>query len=149
MWEPSQHSNDNNVLWSWLRAVEWVTWPLFLSQPIVPVLLYFFSWPIVLGGVVLITLLWRAFIVPYWVSPSLADAGPKLVKLKFITVPLMAYLLWQRGETLMAMIAIFWPIVGPLTNPSSLLSLTPLGKASQIGLVQTRIQMAIGIRPIQ
>lgn len=147
MWESSQHSNDNNIRWSWLRAVEWATWPMFLSQPIVPVLLYFFSWPIVLGSVIVITLLWRAFIVPFWVSVGLAGAGPKFVKLKFLTIPLMAFLLWQRGETFVATIAVFWPIVGPLINLSSFLTLTPLGKASQIGLVQTRIQTAIGFQP--
>jgi hypothetical protein len=98
MWNPSQHSNDDNVRWSWLRAVEWIQWPLFMSQPVVPVLLYFYRWPVVVGGVVVITFLWRAVIVPFWVAPSLADVGVLFVKLKFITAPLMA--LYRRGSAL-------------------------------------------------
>jgi hypothetical protein len=152
MWNPSQHSNDDNVRWSWLRAVEWIEWPLFVSQPVVPVLLYFYRWPVVLGGVVVIAFLWRAVIVPFWVAPSLADVGVLFVKLKFITAPLMAYLLWQRGETLIAVVALLWPLIGSFAQwvmilPSALLSLTPLGKASQIGPVQARFLLAIGFQP--
>jgi hypothetical protein len=152
LWNPSQHSNDDNVRWSWLRAVEWIQWPLFMSQPVVPVLLYFYRWPVVVGGVVVITFLWRAVIVPFWVAPNLADVGVLFVRLKYITAPLMAYLLWQRGETLIAVVALLWPLIGPIaqwvTAPLlALLSLTPLGKASQIGPVQARLLNALGWQP--
>ncbi len=106
MWHASEHTDDENVRWSWLRAIEWVNWPLFVSQPVVPVLLYFFPWPGVVGTVVLVSFLWRAFVVPFWLAPRLADAGPLFVLLKFLTCPVMAYLLWQRGQTLIAVIMI-------------------------------------------
>jgi hypothetical protein len=108
MWKASEHSDDENVRWSWLRAAEWVGWPLFLSQPVVPVLLYFYHWPVVVGAVFVITFLWRAVVVPFWVAPNLANAGALFVKLKFIAAPGMAYLLWQRDEALTAAIALFW-----------------------------------------
>ena len=43
-WNPGQHSDDDNLRWSWLRAVEWGRWPVFLSQPIGPVLLIWLPW---------------------------------------------------------------------------------------------------------
>jgi len=153
MWNPEEHSNDENMLWSWLRAVEWTGWPLFISQPIVPVLLYFYDWWVVLGAVAAAAFVWRALVVPFWVSPGLAYIGPLFVKLKFISAPAMAYLLWQRGEMPIAAAALFWPFLGPMAAqwvmilPSALLSLTPLGRASQIGIVQTRFLVAIGFQP--
>src|ERR1700730_15669104 len=47
--------------WLWLRATEWLNFPSFVSQPIVPILLIFFYWPYVLGGVFAADVLW-AFI---------------------------------------------------------------------------------------
>ena len=69
-----------------------------MSQPVVPVLLYFYRWPVVLGAVVAVAFICRAIIVPFWVAPRLAFSGPLFVKLKFIAAPVMAYLLWQRGD---------------------------------------------------
>lgn len=153
VWNPTEHSNDENVRWSWLRAVEWIGWPLFLSQPVVPILLYFYRWPVVIGAVVIVAFAWRAVIVPFWVAPSLAYIGPLFVLLKFISAPAMAYFIWQRGNTPIALVALVWPFLGPmivqwvLILPTALMELTPLGKASQIGLVQRRFLTAMGFRP--
>ena len=155
VWNPIEHSNDENVRWSWLRAVEWICWPLFLSQPVVPVLLYFYPWPVVIGAVVALAFAWRAIIVPLWVAPSLAGIGPLFVLLKFISAPVMAYCIWRRGDTPIALMALVWPFLGPvivqwvLLLPDALLELTPLGKASQIGLVQHRFLAAMGFRPAE
>jgi hypothetical protein len=77
MWNSGEHSDEENIRWSWLRAVEWLEWPLFISQPVVPILLYFYRWPAVLGGVVAVAFLWRALVRPFWVVPSLANIGPQ------------------------------------------------------------------------
>ncbi len=44
-----------------------------MSQPVAPVLLYFYSWPAVLGGVVAAGFFWRALVAPFWVAPSLVS----------------------------------------------------------------------------
>lgn len=153
MWNAARHSEDENVRWAWLRANEWVNWPLFLSQPIIPVLLYFVDWPILLGAIVVITFFWRTIIVPFWVAPALADAGALLVKLRFLTAPVMAYLLWRRGDTPIAVAAGLWPLLGVtvaltvLAIPEAMISFTRLGKASQFGPVQARFLRAIGLQP--
>jgi len=150
IWKAAEHSNKENVQWAWLRAVEWTEWPLFISQPIVPTLLYFYHWSFVLGLVVIATVMWKVLVVPCWVSPRLAWAGPAFVQLKFLTCPSMAYLLWQRGETALAAGALLWPLLGiAIANfimvfPDALLSFTSLGKAAQVGSVQARFLWAIG-----
>ena len=153
MWNSSKHSEDENVRWAWLRANEWMNWPLFLSQPVVPVLLYFITWTDLLVVIVVVTLCWRTIVVPLWVSPALAYTGAFFVKLRFVTAPIMAYLLWQRGDTIIAVAAALWPLFGValvmivLVIPDALISFTRLGQASQLGPVQSRFLMAIGLRP--
>ena len=36
VWNPADHSDQDNLTWSFLRAVEWGRWPIFLSQPVAP-----------------------------------------------------------------------------------------------------------------
>jgi hypothetical protein len=56
---------------------------LLVSQPLVPILLYFYPWLEVVGSVVLITFAWRLVVVPVVVSPMLANAGAMFAQLRF------------------------------------------------------------------
>ena len=150
MWKPSEHSDDENLRWAHLRAMEWITWPGFVSLPLVPILLYFYPWPWVVGLVVLITFAWRVVVAPLVVSPMLANAGAMFVKLRWVASPIMAFLIWQRGDYWIAFLALLWPfwvggmiviwVVGLLRTP--LLS-TALGRAAEIGPVQRRFLAAL------
>jgi len=145
MWDPTKHGDQDNLTWAWLRAVEWQHWPLFLSQPIVPVLLYFYPWVWVLGAMVVVSLLWTVCIVPYIVSPVLSYVGPLIVMAKFLTAPLVAFALWRNGQIEIAALALLWPFLGPLIVgwlliiPEAALSPTSLGKHGQTGAVQRRL----------
>jgi hypothetical protein len=150
MWKPSEHSDEDNWRWAFLRALEWVHWPLFISQPLVPILLYFYPWPWIVGLVVLITLAWRLVVAPVAVSPMLANAGATFVKLRFAASPIMAFLIWQRGDYWVAVLALLWPFVGVgivswmLGLLRAPLSLTALGRATEIRSIQRRFLAAAG-----
>jgi hypothetical protein len=150
MWKVTEHSKDENVQWAWLRAVEWKDWPLFISQPIVPILFYFYRWPAVIGVVLVITFLWKLTVTPFWVSAKLAYMGPVFVMLKFVTCPTMAYLLSQRSEIPLALVALLWPLLKLpidmfiMVVTEAVLSLTAWGRAAQTGVVQARFLRAIG-----
>jgi hypothetical protein len=149
-WNPVLHSTEDNTKWSWLRAVEWVEWPLFLSQPVVPVLLYFYPWPWVLGVAAVTGFLWRLLVVPNFISPRLAGLGPKFVLLKYVTSPVVAFLLWRQNELWIAALALLWPLPGPfvlqlvISPLNALFAQSARGKASQIGIVQQRFMAALG-----
>jgi len=153
MWKPDEHSLEENLRWAHLRAMEWLTWPGFISQPLVPILLYFYPWPWVVGSVVLISFAWRMIIAPVIVFPQLANAGALFVVLRFATSPIMAFLIWQSGgDYLTAALALFWPFVGAaiviytvglLRMPLSLI-FTAWGRATEIGAVQRQFMAAIG-----
>jgi hypothetical protein len=88
-WNPLEHSDEENLRWSWLRAVEWGIWPAFLSGPIVPLLLPFFEWWKVIGIVVVLTVLW-SFIRYKYVNLTMASFGVYFVSLKWVVCPAVA-----------------------------------------------------------
>src|SRR6516165_6895732 len=98
MWKPEQHTDDENLRWAWLRAVEWLGWPQFISQPIIPILLYFYPWPWVVGFVSLATLAWWFMVTPRFTPATAIDVSVYFAGFRFLTSPVMAYFIWQRGD---------------------------------------------------
>jgi hypothetical protein len=152
MWKPAEHSDDDNLRWAHLRAMEWLTWPGFISQPLVPILLYFYPWPWVVGSVVLISFAWRMVVAPVIVFPQLATAGVWFAKLRFAASPIMAFLIWQSGDYWTAALALLWLFVGAviviygvglLRTPLSLI-FTSWGRATEIGAVQRQFMASLG-----
>lgn len=68
MWNPNEHSDDLNLRWCWLRATEWIRWPYFISQPVVPVMLVFWPWQAVIAIVLICNLIWYFLIRPNFIS---------------------------------------------------------------------------------
>jgi TPR repeat protein len=102
-------SDQENLQWSMLRAIEWGIWPAFLSQSIVPVLLIVFEWWEVIGVFIILTILW-SFVRYRYVNVAMARFGVFFVLLKWITVPAgVIYLLVQRNY-ISAIVALLWPI---------------------------------------
>jgi len=54
--------NAENARWLLARSIEWVSWPLFISQPLVPLLLLRYDWQPILVAVIVATILWRVAI---------------------------------------------------------------------------------------
>lgn len=103
------YSDQENLQWSMLRAIEWGIWPAFLSQSIVPVLLIFFEWWEVIGVFIILTILW-SFVRYRYVNVALARFGVFFGILKWIPVPAaVIYLLIQQNRV-SAVIALVWPI---------------------------------------
>jgi len=51
-------------------------------------------------------------VLQWFVSVRFADIGPLFVLLKFLTCPLMAFLIWRQGHYLIAVLALLWPFAG-------------------------------------
>jgi hypothetical protein len=111
MWRAAQHSHSENTHWLLLLSIEWVNWPLFISQPVVPIALYFYEWQQTVLTVIFATVLWRLAIAPRFISVLLADLGPLFIQLKFLTCPIMAFLIWKQGDWTRAVLALLWPVV--------------------------------------
>ena len=150
MWNPRDNSDDDNLRWCRLRALEWLHWPIFISQPFAPVALLFFSWWSVIVATLLATVFWIFFVRHKIVMPVLAWWGASIVWLKWISSPVAAYLLWRRGAKGVAIEALCWPLLtllmiwlfAPLLWVNRL-----MGRPSGIEDIQNRFMQGIGYEP--
>jgi hypothetical protein len=134
-WNPSEHSDEENLRWSWLRAVEWGIWPAFLSGPVVPLLLLFFEWWKIIGVVAILTILW-SFIRYKYINLAMARFGVYFVFLKWIACPLAAIYLIVQHNYILAILAILWPMLAA--------SLGIFVGGTQIGILQKMFMNKLG-----
>jgi hypothetical protein len=57
-----------------------------------------------------VTILWRLAIATWFASVRLANFGAILVPLKFVTYPVMAFLIWRQRDSFKAALALLWPL---------------------------------------
>jgi hypothetical protein len=150
IWNAAEHNDDENTRWCWLRAVEWINWPIFLSSSIVPLLLLFWKWQIV--ALILVGCNWTWYLLVVrrgrFVSVFLADIGVYAVKAKWVICPVVAAYFYYHGQTTASLISLLWPLFPfvamiPGANLVALLVMPP----SPIRPVQDRFMMALGYVP--
>lgn len=95
---------------SWLRAVEWLSWPAFVSQPVLPILYLFWPWYYVIAWVALADLMWR-FVRYRFVSYTLATVGCLFVRLKWPVMLVFSIYFGVRHEYLLAVLTLCSPLV--------------------------------------
>lgn len=139
MWNPNEHTDDENLRWAWLRAAEWGSWPIFISQPVAPIALLLFPWWAVIFIAATLNVLWSFSIRYRVVIPSLAFWGAIVVRLKWIVCPVAAFLLWRKGLKGTAALALFWPLVILVVPQAS----------TQIGVIQKMFMQCLGYKPAQ
>jgi hypothetical protein len=134
-WIPGEHSDQENLTWAWLRAVEWGRWPIFVSQPIAPLFLLFFPWPAVVVGTILLNLLWAGFVRYRFVNIKAAYYGAIVVRLKWLTCPVVAIYLYSGGELVGAALPLLWPL---------LIFVIGVVPTTQIGKIQSMFMAQLG-----
>ena len=142
--EPSQCTAAELQRWLHLRAIEWCAWPVFLSQPLVPLLLIVFPPFPVLLVVVAAEFLWR-FVRYAFVSPRLASVGAVFViVLKWpCAIGAAIYLVVQHRYPI-ALLAILWPLVASLAPVSVTLIAALFGRHALVGVVELQLAKRIG-----
>ena len=146
VWEANERSEPENLAFCWLRSVEWAYWPLFLSQPVAPLVALVWPWPYIAVAVYIINFLWAYFVRDRFVSVALASYGALFARLKWLACPLAGYLLFTRGRTVDAAVALLWPVI-MLIAPLPEFGLLLAGRRTEIGKIQSRFMAAIGYKP--
>jgi hypothetical protein len=138
MWNPIEHSDQENLHWAWLRAVEWGRWPIFLSQTIAPVLLIWLPWFNVVAGVFILNLIWALFIRYKFISAVAASAGIYVVLARWVTWPAATIDMFIQKRYPECLVALAWPVL-----------ILPLGAFTpvQIGRIQVEFMHALGYEP--
>ena len=131
------YTPDEIMRLCWLRAVEWVGWPGFLSQPLLPILYIYYPVHWVLLTVASLAILWLPFRHRI-ASLQLATMGCLWVRVKWLTVPIGVFALLMQRRYLAVAVTLVTPwLAGMLNAPAEFVA--AIAKApSQVGLVQRK-----------
>jgi hypothetical protein len=110
-WDPAQHSSEDSFRWCWLRAVEWGRWPVFVSQPIAPVLLIWWRWQAVVAIAFIANLIWARFFRYRGVSTAMASGGVLFVAGRWVTWPSATAFMFYHHMLPEAWVAVAWPLL--------------------------------------
>jgi hypothetical protein len=136
--------NDGEIRrWLHLRAIEWTNWPAFISQPIVPILLVFFYWPYVIGGVVACDIMW-AFVRYSFIGPRLLNAGSLFVGFTKwpAAIGSAGYLFFHHSYGI-GILALLWPFLAMFICVPGLIGRVELSLAKSIGYVDQDVQFGV------
>ncbi len=139
-WNEYEHTDEENLKWSWLRAVEWGAFPIFVTQPIIPFLIFFFDWKIIIGVIIICNWLWN-FIRYRYTNLSISTTAALFVSIfKWIScMGFGIYFLIHKDYFLAALSGLypFWSgIVGGINIPS------------QIGIIQQKFMRQLGYEKV-
>lgn len=121
----------------WLRAVEWLAWPAFISQTLLPVLYIFYPAYWVLLGVIVVCFLWLP-IRHRFASFRLATIGCFFVRLKWATIPTGIFCLLRERRFVAAAVALATPWLASYLNFPAQMAAAVAGHPSEIGTVQEK-----------
>jgi hypothetical protein len=142
--ELSQYGEGELQRWLHLRAIEWCAWPVFLSQPLVPLLLIVFPPVAVLLAVLAAEVLWR-FVRYAFVSPRLASSGATFVIfLKWPCAIGSAIYLFVQHRYAVAVLSILWPLVASVVSLPGTLIAAMFGRHTPVGVVELQLAKRIG-----
>jgi len=147
LWNPLTQTDDENVKWCWLRAVEWDAFILFVTQPLIP-LFILLNIPVIIIIAILLILnwIWQLIIAYKYVNVLLADLSSLFVHLKwFVSIGIGIYF-FVNSNYMNAVLAATWPII--------VLVLTFLSNfirphKAEIGIVQTMFMEKLGYQKNQ
>jgi hypothetical protein len=132
LWDPTKHTDEENLRWCWLRAIEWGRWPLFASQTIAPLLLAVYPWFYVVGGFFIANILW-AFIRYRFISIGLANAIADFMIWKWpITIGAVILLARQQNWPIVILV-LLWPVVSGVLG---IVTPTQIGKIQNVMMEQ-------------
>jgi len=130
--------------WLQLRAIEWAGWPAFISQPLVPVLLFFVSWAYVLATLLIIDFLW-CIVSQSLVNAHLANLGSLFVIVFKWPAAIGGAIYFSLDHQYdLAAMSLLWPMLAGFIGFPARISFGLLGKPVLIGKVEGALAKQIG-----
>jgi hypothetical protein len=131
----SGFSDDDVGRWLWLRAVEWDGFPVFVSEPIAPVLFIFFRWYYVLLAVGVLGVLW-CFVRYSFVNVVAATFASRLVLwLRWPAAICGSAFLALHHHLLAGTVAFLWPLLAGFFSIPGRVDVIEVEFARQVGYV--------------
>ena len=120
-----------------LRALEWFSWPIFLSHTIAPILLAATQSWAVLAAVLVINFFWQA-ICDRFIHVGLATAGVFIFRLRWPAASASATYLFLHHHYGLAVVALLWPLLATMLSRLSVWLAYACGKQADVFEVQSK-----------
>ena len=104
------YTNEELSRFAHLRALEWCSWPLFLSHAIAPILLAATQSWVVLAAVLVINFFWHS-ICDRFIQVGLAVTGVFIFRLRWPAAAASAIYLVLQHRYGLAVVALLWPLL--------------------------------------
>jgi hypothetical protein len=131
-WNFVDYTDDETRRWLSLRSIEWMAWPSFVSQPIIPILLITYTWWQLLLIVIFVEIIWTPLRYRF-VSFYLVELGVFFVKLKWPASIISFIYLLTDARYGTAILALLWPLVAAV-----------IGVPGKVGRVESVLAKRIG-----
>jgi hypothetical protein len=128
--------DDYQLKYCWARAVEWKMWPAFIAQPLLPVFYLFYSWKIVLLGLLIVNFAWNLVFCTVIVSLPLAGIGMLWTKLKWIAMVVVFGVCAWHHNWIPAILSLLTPLIAPLIGVLTI--------RRPVGLIQEFFMLQLG-----
>ena len=135
-------SDDENLKWCWLRALEWDAFVLFVTQPIAPLLfLLNYNWVTITIVLLMLNWIWQILIAYRYVNVLIADLGSLFVHLKWpVSIGVGIYFL-ANANYANAVVSAAWPLI---VLGLTLLSSFVRPNKPEAATLQTRFMQKLG-----
>lgn len=149
-WKPEENTPEENNRWVVLRAMEWGSYPAFLAPIWGIFITYFYGWSVFLVMLIIITFIWKVFIMKSFISIGLLNFTALLVNiLKWLFAVVLAVLSYLSFHNILFSLSLL--LFPPITYLSQFLELPyELGglskQAQRITEMQNRIYYKLGLK---
>jgi len=138
------YTDEEIARWLQLRALEWSSWPIFISQPILPVLLVMYPWKPVVIALLCVEAIWQ-FVQYAFVSVRLSDISCLFVVwLKWPAALGSSIYLFVHGRYALGVAALTWPAVAVFVGMPVNLLIGVLGARRSLGSISLALAQRIG-----
>jgi len=110
MWEVEKHTKSENKAYIDGRSGEWANLPIYITEILVPPLMYFVKWYILLVAVYILNVLW-GFVSGKFINLKISYILWQINKFRWIIFIVFGYFYISKSMFVEGAISLLWPFI--------------------------------------
>lgn len=110
MWEVEKHTKSENKAYIDGRSGEWANLPIYITEILVPPLMYFVKWYILLVAVYILNVLW-GFVSGKFINLKISYVLWQINKFRWIIFIVFGYFYISKSMYVEGALSLLWPFI--------------------------------------
>ncbi|MCI4462984.1 MAG: hypothetical protein JHC30_02290 [Caldisericum sp.] len=110
MWEVEKHTKSENKAYIDGRSGEWANLPIYITEILVPPLMYFVKWYILLVAVYILNVLW-GFVSGKFINLKISYILWQINKFRWIIFIVFGYFYISKSMYVEGALSLLWPFI--------------------------------------